>query len=278
MQLPAPPLGFRRAIVYGGARFAPPLVLMLLFKLFAVPLLVALMSLAGKRFGHAVAGLLAGIPIVAGPILAVMTIEHGTAFGAQAAIGTLVGLFSYAAFAVAYARAAVHLRWPLALLLSWLVFLAVSALLSLVHFSAVAACLFALLLPPLARPLLPAYAHALPAPHLPRSELAWRMLAAALMALALTAVAALVGPTVAGLLTPFPVVTSVLTVFTHRAGGAPAVVQLAHGVGLGLYSLVGFFSMAVLLIPAQGLLVAMLAAVSVALATQALVYRIKLHA
>jgi hypothetical protein len=43
--------------------------MMLALKLLLVPMFLALVSMAGKRWGPAIAGWLAGFPIVAGPIL-----------------------------------------------------------------------------------------------------------------------------------------------------------------------------------------------------------------
>ncbi len=61
----------------------------LLLKLFLVPALIALVTLAGRRWGPAVAGWLSAFPVVAGPILGFIALEQGAAFAARAAIGTL---------------------------------------------------------------------------------------------------------------------------------------------------------------------------------------------
>ena len=58
---------------------------MLALKLFLVPACLALLSLAARAWGPRIAGWLAGLPIVAGPILFFLALERGTAFGAQAA-------------------------------------------------------------------------------------------------------------------------------------------------------------------------------------------------
>jgi hypothetical protein len=53
---------------------------MLALKLTLVPLLIYLVTLAGRRWGPAVAGWLSAFPIVAGPILFALTLEQGAAF------------------------------------------------------------------------------------------------------------------------------------------------------------------------------------------------------
>lgn len=60
-------------------------------KFLLAPLCVVAVSLAGRRWGVAVAGVLGGLPVVAGPILLVETLLHGGDFGADAAAGTLLG-------------------------------------------------------------------------------------------------------------------------------------------------------------------------------------------
>jgi hypothetical protein len=75
-------------------------VAVLLAKLLLAPACVVAVSLAGRRWGIAVAGILGGLPVVAGPILVVLTLVHGSAFGAEAAAGTLLGLAALTLFVV----------------------------------------------------------------------------------------------------------------------------------------------------------------------------------
>ena len=42
---------------------------MLLFKIFLAPVLILLVSLAGRKWGHGVSGWLLGLPLGSGPIL-----------------------------------------------------------------------------------------------------------------------------------------------------------------------------------------------------------------
>ena len=59
---------------------------MLLLKLTIVPLFIALVTLAGKRWGTRLAGILGGLPVIAGPIVVILALEQGQAFGVQAAL------------------------------------------------------------------------------------------------------------------------------------------------------------------------------------------------
>ena len=72
-----------------------------------------------RRWGVAVAGILGGLPVVAGPILVVLTLVHGGEFGAEAAAGTLLGLAALTLFVVVYGRAAERAGPVPSLLAGW---------------------------------------------------------------------------------------------------------------------------------------------------------------
>ena len=59
---------------------------MLILKLTIVPLGLLMFGIVERLHGPRVAGWLAGFPIVGGPLLLFVTLDHGTAFGASAAL------------------------------------------------------------------------------------------------------------------------------------------------------------------------------------------------
>ena len=94
------------------------------------------------------------------------------------------------------------------------------------------------------------------------------MLAGAAMTLAVTSLATAIGPSWSGMFAVFPVITSVLSVFSHRASGPAFTVILLRAMIWGLYALASFcFALAVLL-PQQGVIVSFVGATAVALAVQ----------
>lgn len=109
------------------------MVALLLAKALLAPLCVVGVSLAGRRWGVAVAGVLGGLPVVAGPILLVITLLHGGEFGADAAAGTLLALAALTAFVVVYGRAAPRLGPLPSALCGWTAFLLCVAVLNLVE-------------------------------------------------------------------------------------------------------------------------------------------------
>lgn len=221
---------------------------MLLIRLLLVPALVVLITLAGRRWGPAVAGWLTGFPVVAGPILLVISLEQGPKFAAGAALWALTGVMANVSFGIAYSWAATRLPW-------WLCLPAAT-----VAFSVAALALTSYPLPPLGALALTmvglwlaprAFPHAairLPAKAPPRGELAARMLAGTAMVLAVTYLANGLGPHLSGVATAYPVMSLVLAVFSHSVSGSGFAIHLLRGVVGGLYAFAAFcFSLAVLL-------------------------------
>ena len=210
-------------------------------KILLSPLCVVAVSLAGRRWGMRVAGVLGGLPVVAGPILLVETMLHGPAFGADAAAGTLLALAALTAFVVVYGRAAGRLGPVACALCGWSAFLLGVLVLSFVQpppalsLIFVGAC-FALglrLLPPAEEP-------AAPAEPPPQWDLPARAGMALLLVLALTAVSGALGPHLSGLLAPFPIITSVLAIFTYGHAGLERVILLLRNFLLGFYGFAAF--------------------------------------
>jgi hypothetical protein len=102
---------------------------MLLLKLLLVPALVAVVTLAVRRWGPAVGGWLSALPVVAGPVLVFYALEQGNAFAARAAEATVAGLVGTAVFAVAYGRCAIRLRWYGCVVIGWSAFMGAIAIL-----------------------------------------------------------------------------------------------------------------------------------------------------
>ena len=211
------------------------------FKLTLVPFFILALSLAGRRWGTAVGGWLVALPIVAGPIVFFIGMEQGEAFAAGAARATIAGLASLAVYSLVYCRAALRTGWGPSLLAGWAGFFLSTFLLNRLALTlpqSVGIALIALagayfLLPPVD-------AEASP-PATPSWEIAARMAAAVAMVLLMTALARPLGPHLAGLLVPFPVAATVLTVFTHRYQGGDSAIRLLRGLVAGLWTMGVFF-------------------------------------
>ncbi|WNV85857.1 hypothetical protein [Umezawaea sp. Da 62-37] len=247
----------------------------LALKLLLAPLLVVGSTLAGRRWGPHLTGILVALPIVAGPILFISYRLHGPDFAAAAAASSLLGLVSLAGFAVVFARTARHFRWPAAAATSCAAVLAVDVALSFVHVPAPVAAVLTLTAAALGLALLPGTGPAAsgrPAP--PAWDLPGRAVTTAVLVLTVTTASAALGPRWTGLLAPFPVATGVVAAFVHAQLGHAAAVRTMEGVLTGLFGFaLSCLSVAVLVRPLGG--AAFLVGAVVAVAVQLLVVRVR---
>ena len=221
----------------------------LAIKVLLAPSFVVGASLATRRYGPRIGGLVAGLPVVAGPILLVYALTHGAAFAASAAAGTLLGLISLTAFVVVYGRLAGESPWLVGLLAGWAAFVVGTVLFSTLAVPVGAALVLAGVGFLVGLKLLPdprtELSHA-PAP--PIWDLPLRAFCALLLVLALAASSGWLGSRLSGLLAAFPVVSSVLATFTHAQRGADEFLRLARGLISGFFAFALFcFTLAVTL-------------------------------
>ena len=241
---------------------------MLWLKLLLVPGLLLATSLAGRRWGPRVAGRLAGLPVVIGPILVVLTLQHGPAFGARAAFAALGGVAAVLAFNLVYAWRCRVRGWPQAwgaAACSWV--LAVCALAAWQPGVAVSVVLGVGALWGAPRLFPPLAAAAAPRP-LTAADLALRMAMGAALTLAITAASDRLGPLWSGLVTTFPVMTSVLAVASHRSQGPAFTGTLLRGMVTGMAGFAAFCIAFATALPLLGTGVSIAVAVAAALSTQ----------
>lgn len=246
---------------------------MLALKLVLVPLFLVLVTLAARRWGPALAGWMAGLPVVTGPILVFVALEQGPVFAAQAAGAALSAVLSTVAVTVVYAHAAQRARWPLALTLAFSAWALAAWLLSILPDSLALSAVLAAVSLVVAPRLFPPGAASGPVRHGGHGELVLRMLAGALLTLGVTYGAATAGPRWSGLFAVFPIMSVVLAGFSHRAQGAAYAATLLRALAAGLYSFAAFCLVAALMLPRTGLAAAFGVAVGAALATQAATLR-----
>jgi len=234
-------------------------------KLLFVPALIGAITLAGRRWGPAVAGWLSGFPIVAGPILFFVALEQGPQFASASAVGALAGGLAWMAFAVCYAWAALGLPWGLALFVSLLGYFAAGfALISAaLPFAAIIVMIvIAVVLVPRTFPRLN---QPIGASKFSRLELVARMVAGGVLTVTVTQFSSLLGPRFSGLFAVFPVMGIVLAAFSHRASGNVFTIHLLRGMVSGFYAFTAFCLTIALGVPRIGIPAAFLLALAFSL-------------
>lgn len=211
-------------------------------KLLITPALMLAISLAARRWGTEIGGLLSGLPVTSALIMLFLCLEQGPAFAYIAIPGALAGLVAIQATYLFYLLvtrrvsaltgciAAVMFYGAMAFLVShvgWPV-LSITATLFLVTLIIVAT----------SKRTPPSAAHYVPVPHW---VIPMRMLTATLLLLAITASADWLGPLASGLLAPIPVIAWPLAVFAHVQGGRHELAAIVRGNAIGAIGVVGFY-------------------------------------
>lgn len=207
---------------------------LLILKLTVVPLGLLVFGIVERLHGPRVAGWLAGFPIVGGPLLLMITLDHGWAFGAQAALGAYFGLVPWLGFALTYAFGAFRLNWVLCTVGGFAVWALVAALTMKMqggsHWFEIVpliAFLAALLVCPRG------------APSDEERELVWwglpaRMIAGAALTVLITEFSGTMGSRWSGLFSTFPMVGSIICISSHLQYGRHAVQEAVAGMTTGL--------------------------------------------
>jgi len=217
---------------------------LLLLKLILTPIFIGGVSLAGRRWGPSVSGLLMGLPLTSGPISLFLALQYGPAFAARSAVGNLAGQGSNCCFFLAYGLASRRMRWPGCVAVSLGAFLAATALGNQVTWTLAGAAAFVLAGILVVARLLPKGELSARPSATPWWDLPARMVVATAFVLALTGCARTLGPQLSGLLAPFPVYGVVLAAFTQRQDGPVAASRLLLGNVLGSFAFLAFFLVA----------------------------------
>jgi hypothetical protein len=239
-------------------------------KLLASPALIGLASLAGKRWGPNIAGLMGGLPLVGFPVVLAVWLLHGSAYATQVSLAAPVGVWATMVYLLVLGFISVRWPWYSAIPFSWLCYLLSALLIDASGFSQslvlgigiVPALWFAatLVMPKPVDAPIPAA--------LPRIELFARMAAAALLVFTLTTISDHLGTHLTGVLAGAPVAAVVIPAFTMANSGRDALLVTLRGFLTGLMGFAVFFlilSHSIALLSAWAVLPALIGGVAVGL-------------
>ena len=232
-----------------------------LLKLLLVPTFIGLVSLAGRRWGATVSGWLIGLPLSSGPVAFILALEQGVGFASQASRAIMLGIVSVFAYCVSYSWIAIRRGWLESTMAGATAFVVATFILNMLSLSLWVETVFALLTLLGSLYLLPRVGSDRSVPKLTRWELPLRMAAATALVFLITGLAALLGPQLTGLLTPFPIYVTTMGVFTHRSQGGEETVKLIRGVIIGTFTFIIFFLIVSSTLVALGLGFSFLAAI-----------------
>lgn len=200
--------------------------MILTLKLILSPLLIAGVSLAGRKWGESVSGWFLGFPLTSLPISLVLALQQGTDFAAASAAGNLGGQASVCVFCLVYGISTLRSKWPVSAIAGLTAFFVSVAVLNQFRLTAVSAFIVILSIVAVTFTLLPRSGGEVKTTVLPTWDLPLRMALAAAFVFGLTLVADRLGPQLSGLLATFPVFGLIMSIFTHQQGGSTAALKL----------------------------------------------------
>jgi hypothetical protein len=242
-----------------------------LFKIFAVPILVALATLAIRRWGAAVGGLLTGLPFLTGPISYFLALDQGIDFAIAANTGVIMAVAAVGPWAVAFYWLAGAFRWPVCLIGGLTAFGATSLVLQALQVDAHTAVAIAYASVIVSIMLMPRAQAPAVVPPPPWWDLPLRMIVTGLVVVSVTLLAEMLGPRLSGIVATLPVVSGVIACFTQQSMGADMTRTVLRGIVTAMFAFVAFFVVIGETIGTLGLAPAYVLAVLVTLPLSALV-------
>ncbi|KIY40680.1 membrane protein [Pseudomonas sp. 10-1B] len=222
-------------------------------KLIVTPLLMWAISLAARRWGGLLGGLLSGMPITSGLVMTFLCLEQGTAFALGALPGALGGLAAVQATYTFYLLATRRLGVASAVLLA-LLFYGLAAYVfthwgNLYLSIAVALLLIGVLIRASGREPRP---DTLARPRHRFWEIPLRMVSATCLLMVITSLASWLGPATSGMLAPIPVIAWPLVVFAHVQSGRFGMAAMVRGNAIGAVGVIAFYLVLAGLLEAWG--------------------------
>ncbi|MFA5944295.1 MAG: hypothetical protein WC876_07515 [Candidatus Thermoplasmatota archaeon] len=215
---------------------------LLLAKLVATPIIITLVYVIERRFGHAVAGLVFGFPLTSALATAFLAAEEGPLFARDTVPGMMAGITTLGVFLLVFGHTASRRpSWPVALGAAFLAYVPTALLLGWLGLGFAASTLLAVAVLAVAVAGMPRRLGAVSARPHGRWELPLRAAIGTTLVAVLTEAARDLGPVGTGLLLLFPAVTSTLAGFVLARAGPGAVVRMLRAMAWGCFSFVAFF-------------------------------------
>jgi hypothetical protein len=237
-------------------------------RILLAPLGVLVGTAAQRRFGHAISGLIVGLPLTSLPLLWLVALQHGTAFASTMTGALLVGSIAEVVVLWLYARLTVHVS-PVAALAGTLVaFALVAGAVNLLKLSVILAAIITAVGFAIALRLWPSNAKD-PTPQTGRSRLWLRLVLSAVFTLVIVSLAGRLGPVVSGLVDALPAMSLMMAFMTHQEHGANASSTFLRGVTRGSFSYVVAMLVLAEILRSGHVMLAFALAMGAALAVQA---------
>ncbi len=235
--------------------------LALILKISVPPVLVALMSLAARRWGPTFGGLIMGLPWMTGPVLFFLGLDKGIPFLVEASRGAVLAVWGMGAFILAFGWGAARgLSSGLSVAAAIAGYVAVGLVTQTLAVPLWLAVVVAAVVLIATNGLLPLPRRAVTLGGLPAWDIPARMVATFLLVTVIMITTDVLGPQRSGIIASYPVILTVIGVFTQRQWGADSLLRVLSGISRSLLAFVGFFAVVGFSAPWLGLTASYLAA------------------
>jgi hypothetical protein len=211
--------------------------LFLLLRILLAPLAVLVGTVAQRRFGHAISGLIVGLPLTSLPLLWLVALQHGTTFTSAMTGALLVGSIGEAVVLWLYARLTTQVSPLLALGGALAAFALVAGAVNVLKLSVILAAIITSVGFAVALRLWPSNAKDTSSQSGP-SRLWLRLVLSAVFTLVIVSLAGRLGPVLSGLVDALPAMSLMMAFMTHQDHGANASSTFLRGVTRGSFSYV----------------------------------------
>lgn len=223
----------------------------LLIKIIMMPLVIGGVTIASKKWGNLVGGMIASMPWIAGPIMLFFTLEQGVDFAVNSVKGIMMGVVGVLAFCFTYIYAATKSKWYVSLLLAYFAFIITTVLLKTCEniIGLDAWFMIAVVLSLIGIKVFPQLKTQTNSGQTLKFDIYLRMVIITVFVALITQLAKVLGPTWSGILTPFPIITAILAAFTHYTQGAYGTSIILRGMLTGFIGFASFLYLQAQLLP-----------------------------
>ena len=225
-------------------------------KLLIMPTVVAFVTMVSKKWGNSIGGILAGLPWVAGPIILFIALEQGLDFAVNSIPGVMVGIIGWSFFCVVYVLVGRKKNALISVLSGYVAYALVGVALTpfISYLNVYQWFVLSLLVLFLGLFFFPKVKeHKTFSVKTLKFEIPLRMIIITVFVITITFLAERLGPTWSGILTPFPVMTTVLAIFTHYTQGIYQVRKIYMGLFTGSLGFAFFLFLQAILMPSYGI-------------------------
>jgi hypothetical protein len=210
--------------------------ILLILRVVTAPLIIVIATLVQRRYGHAVSGLLIGLPLTSLPLLWLVALSHGASFAGSMSGATLTGTVAQVVVIWVYASLATRLSPILSMVGALGAFVVTAGVTQALHPSALVAAVLAGAGFAIA---LRAWPETTLAPvEQGRYRLALRVALSAGFTVVVVTLAGPIGPALSGLAAAIPVMSLIMAFVTHQELGADASSRFLKGVTRGSFAYV----------------------------------------